>query len=265
MFPLPAAAPDASTVFAPRPKSGRSDVTTLLRDFALVNYAVSLKQLASLLPDGVEPERFELDDGREVGLVSAVPFRDVDFRFGFAPFFRSTMGQTNYRAYVLRNGRRAVWFFGTTLDSFWTWVPRKVWKLPWHPAQMRFESRWDAERCEHYRLDTKSPGGDAELELVGTSRPMGRLDGFRSEDETAAILTHPLEGIYRRRDKVLGTYSVWHERLRPLHAEVRTARFQVFEDLGLITANCQPHSVLVQRETEFIIFLPPKPLAESVR
>ncbi|HEX8438212.1 DUF2071 domain-containing protein, partial [Archangium sp.] len=86
------------------------------------------------------------------------------------------------------------------------------------------------------------------------------LDGFRDEEETALALTHPLEGFYTRRDGGIGTYSVWHERLRLHRAHVRTARFQVFEALGLTTPQSVPHSALVQRSTEFIIFLPPRPL-----
>ncbi|MDC0707232.1 DUF2071 domain-containing protein [Stigmatella sp. ncwal1] len=254
--------PDTSAVerFIPRPKSGLWDVTTLLLDFAIVTYAVEPEALARHLPPEFEPDTFVLGDGRRVALVSAVPFRDQDFRFGFAPFIRASMGQTNYRAYVRYRGERAVWFFGTSLDSFWVWVPRSGWKLPWHSARMRFETRWTGDSCEHYRLDTEGSWGRAQLELTGTQTPMGCLEGFRDEEETAWILTHPLRGFYSRRDGRLGTYTVWHERLRLHRATVREARFQVFEHLGLTTAKSVPHSVLVQQRTEFIIFLPPRPL-----
>lgn len=250
----------ASALFVPRPESGPWDVTTSLLDFALVTYAVEPDALARHLPPGFEPDTFVLEDGRRVAFVSAVPFRDQDFRFGFAPFLRASMGQTNYRAYVRYQGQRAVWFFGTSLDSFWVWVPRSWWKLPWHPARMRFDTRWSDGACSHYRLDTEGAWGGARLELTGTRTPMGCLDGFRDEEETALVLTHPLRGFYHRRDGGLGTYSVWHERLRLQRATVREARFQVFETLGLTTAESEPHSVLVQHSTEFIIFLPPRPL-----
>ena len=126
--------------FVSRPVSRLRDVTTDLLDFAIVTYAVEPEALARHLPPGFEPETFTLGDGRRAAFVSAVPFRDKNFRFGFAPFFRSTMGQTNYRAYIRHRGARAVWFFGTSLDSPWVWIPRLVWKLLWHPARMRFES-----------------------------------------------------------------------------------------------------------------------------
>lgn len=74
------------------------------------------------------------------------------------------------------------------------------------------------------------------------------------------VLTHPLKGFYFRRDGSLGTYSIWHERLQLQRATASRARFQLFESLGLTTPDSAPHSVLVQRSTEFIIFLPPRPV-----
>ncbi|MFY0527117.1 DUF2071 domain-containing protein [Archangium gephyra] len=136
---LAAGAPTTSP-FVPRPASGPWDVTTLLLDFSIITYAVPPEALARHLPPDFEPDTFVLADGRRVAFVSAVPFRDEEFRFGFAPFLRARMGQTNYRAYVRYRGERAVWFFGTSLDSFWVGVPRSLWKLPWHPARMRFQN-----------------------------------------------------------------------------------------------------------------------------
>lgn len=259
-FHSPPPEPDALAVspFVPRPTSGLLDVTTDLLDFAIVTYAVEPEALARHLPPGFEPETFTLGSGRRAAFVSAVPFRDKNFRFGLAPFFRMSMGQTNYRAYVRYQGARAVWFFGTSLDSPWVWIPHLGWKLPWHPARMHFETRWSGEHCEQYRLSTQGAWGQAELEFSGSETPMGCLDGFRDEEECAVVLTHPLQGFYFRRDGRIGTYSVWHERLRLQRATARLARFQVFELLGLTTAETVPHSVLVQRSTEFIIFLPPK-------
>ncbi|WP_158501969.1 DUF2071 domain-containing protein [Vitiosangium sp. GDMCC 1.1324] len=79
--------PESSTatpaLFVPRPVSGPWDVTTLLLDFAIVTYAVTPEALAWHLPPGFEPDTFVLADGRRVAFVSAVPFRDRDFRFGF--------------------------------------------------------------------------------------------------------------------------------------------------------------------------------------
>ena len=116
----------ADNAFArPRPRIRRLDATTRLDHFALVTFAVDPERLAAVLPRGLEPEVRRLDDERERGFVSAVSFRDVDFRFAMAPWLRVSFFQTNYRAYVRGpDGRRAVFFFGTTLDSPLAALPR---------------------------------------------------------------------------------------------------------------------------------------------
>lgn len=65
-------------------------------------------------------------------------------------------------------------------------------------------------------------------------------------------------GYLRRRDGRIVTYGVWHA---PLVMEVATptrARFERFEALGLVARDQAPHSVLVQRSTDFLVRLPPQ-------
>ncbi|MFG1489973.1 DUF2071 domain-containing protein, partial [Oceanospirillum sp. HFRX-1_2] len=60
----------------PRPKG--IDVFCALQHFAIITYAVPAQRF-----EGLFPERFRLDtvqiDGVEMGLISVVPFIDVDF------------------------------------------------------------------------------------------------------------------------------------------------------------------------------------------
>jgi uncharacterized protein YqjF (DUF2071 family) len=247
----------------PRPTTRWCDVTTTLADFAIITFDVEPARLAALLPRDFAPEVVTLADGRQRALVSAVPFRDLDFRFGFAPWLRFRFGQTNYRAYVRYRGRRCVWFFGTSLATFWVLIPRYGWKLPWHRDRIQIAASWDQEHCQRYQVATTGNWGQAEVEMEGTDEPTGTLDGFANEEDTAVVLTHPLAGYFRRRDGRLGTYSVWHKRLEMCRGIAKKAEFAVFKDLGLVTPGTTPHSVLLQRETEFIIVLPPKPLDES--
>jgi len=241
-----------------RPAARWLDVFTTLADFAIVTFDVAPEQLEALLPPGFEPEVFTLDDGRRRAFVSAVPFRDLDFRFHRMPWLRFAFPQVNYRAYVRRGEERVAWFFGTTLDTIWVTVPRVVWQLPWRRVQSRSRATWRGEVLEDYALDNAGPWGAATLRLSGTPEPAGRLDGFTDEDETALVLTHPLVGWMHRLDGRLTTYSVWHERLVMQRAHVHEARFAVFETLGLVEAGQAPHSVLVQKSTEFHIRLPPE-------
>ena len=76
------------------------------------------------------------------------------------------------------------------------------------------------------------------------------------------VLTHPLDGFFRRRDGDLGTYSVWHERLAPTPGRVRHARIGLFDRLGIVpfAEQTAAHSVLIQSRTE----LPDRPAAAAL-
>jgi uncharacterized protein YqjF (DUF2071 family) len=248
----------AAQLARPRPSLHGLDATTTLRYFALVTFTVDPARLIEALPAALTPETRRLDDGREVAFVSAVSFRDVDFRFVLAPRIRASFFQTNYRAYVHGPDGRAVFFFGTTLDSRLVAIPRLMWQMPWHGGRTRLEARWaDDGRCAAYRHGCTGRWGAADAEVEGTGEPAGRLDGFVDADDTAFVLTHPLDGYFLGRDGSLGRYAVWHERLRPQLGIARTARYAVFEDLGLVDPGAMPHSVLLQRAVDFDVLLPP--------
>ena len=207
-----------------------------------------------------------MDDGRERGFVSAVSFRDVDFRFAFAGWLRRSFFQTNYRAYVRdADGQRAVFFFGTTLDSRLVAVPRLVWGMPWHPGRTSIEAEWMNGVCTGYRHRCDGAWGGADVALIGSADPAGRLDGFADADDTAHVLTHPLDGWFRRPDGRLGAYAVWHERMNMTVGRAVRARYDVFDELGLVVPGGTSHSVLLIPSVEFDVLLPPrKPGRERV-
>jgi uncharacterized protein YqjF (DUF2071 family) len=239
-----------------------TDAVTDLLDFSIVTWAVDPEKLAALLPNRFEPEVFTLDDGREVAFVSAVPFRDSGFHFRFAPFVKVSMAQINLRAYVLYRGERVVWFFGTLLSGFWNWIPHRVWNLPWYSADIRVDANWEDGS---YSVTARSELSDVTIELSKLDAPFERLDGFDDQEHTALVLTHPLQGYYRKRDGELGSYGVWHDRLELTSAAVEVARVSLFETLGLIEPEQEPHSVLVMPKTTFQIFLPPRREPEVLR
>jgi len=255
-----AAAPKLADPFdSTRPALGCLGATTTLRDFALVTYDVDAARLAALLPTGcgMEPETVTLPGAGTRALVSAVNFRDVDFRFRLAPSLRATFVQTNYRAYVRRGPERAVWFFGTTLASHLSALPRLAWGMPWHRVRADLEAVWDGERCLAYESSSHGAWGSARMTLAGDEGAAPGLTGFANEAEALLVLTHPLIGYFAHRRGGIGRYTVWHERLEPTAGRVLDARFDVFEKLGLVAPDQQPHSVLLQRETEFLVELPP--------
>lgn len=249
---MPALAP-------PRPRL--TDVSSRLFDFAISTFDVEPARLAAFLPAGLEVEPFEIG-GRPRALVSAVTFLNTDFYVHFAPFVRLCCEQTNYRAYVRRGGERAVWFFGTGLASPFVLLPRYAWGLPWHRMRVTRHSEWDGDALRRLRWHARAEGAEERLDLRGTGRPLDRMPGFAGRADAHEVLTHPLVGYVRRRGGSVATYGVWHAKLVMEEAEVRDARFERFEALGLVAAGQAPHSVLVQRTTDFVVLLPPRRVPE---
>lgn len=235
------------------------DVITRLRNFALVTYAVDPKALQMLLPKEIEAEVFQVNSESK-SFVSAAMFMNTGFHMPVLPWPRLDFGQTNYRAYVRHKGERAVWFFGTALHSPFVVVPKYAWQLPWHYTEIKITHDWTQQprSCISFGYDAKGGWGAATVLMKGTGVPCGHLDGFVDETETTEVLTHPLTGFFPRSDGQIGTYGIWHDRLCMERCEVQYAQFAVFERLNLIEREQQPHSALIQWETDFVIYLPPR-------
>jgi hypothetical protein len=269
--PLRSAAREAlERRLAPRPH-GFLDIVSTLRHFAIVTWPVPPERMAPHLPDRFELELFEVD-GRPAALVSAVPFIDEDFHFArLLPFVKLRFGQTNYRAYVKdrASGERVVWFFGTSLSSWTVWPARLLWRIPWHHARYRTIHDFDeaSGRYRAFRYAIASRWCDTDLDLVDSGEPVTEGAGFGDEHEWRLVLTHPVEGFFRRLDGRLGTYSVSHDVLGLTRGEARTAYVSLFERLGLLSrAEMErPHSVLLCPRTVFHIHMPPRAVIPGLR
>lgn len=245
-----------------RPSPRGIDVLCGLKHFAIITYAVPAERF-----EGIFPERFKLDtvvlNGQEMGLISVVPFVDVDFTSAVFPFPKFTMGQTNYRIYIIdrETGERCVWFLGTTLDSWTIVVPRLLWNLPWHSGAVSFDCDFneDTGLYEKYAMATESSWAEAAVELTQSKDDAFDFPGFPDTESALVYLTHPLAGFYYRRDGKLGTYRVWHDQLKVKPATLKTASFKLLSDFGIVSQHEQskPYSVLIEPLNEFTIYLPP--------
>ena len=247
---------------------GWMDVRTKLRHFALINYAVPIDRLRPHIAE----ERFEIvpfNIGNQTcGLLSVVPFLDVDFHYPrLAPFAKFNFGQTNHRVYVIdrSTGQHAAWFFGTTLGSRLVYLARSFWRIPWHYGSYDIDCKYDSEagRYRQYRFDIRSPWCSCEIELEDSGKPMALLDGFDSIEQQKLVLTHPVEGFFYRIDGRLGTYSVWHDKIPLTTANASSLYFSLYERLKILSRDemARPHSVLLCPQTLYEIHLPPKPIA----
>lgn len=245
-----------------RPKPKGIDVICGLKHFAIITYAVPADRF-----QGIFPERFRLDtvevDGQEMGLISVVPFIDVDFTPAVFPFPKFTMGQTNYRIYIIdtETGERCVWFLGTTLDSWTLAVPKYLWNLPWHSGKVRFDCAINemSGLYDKYHMETTSDWAEASVSLTQDESDQLSFPGFPDIESALVYLTHPLAGFYYRRDGKLGTYRVWHKELDVKPAKLESAKFKLLSNLELVNQSEQssPYSVLIEPINEFTIYLPP--------
>ena len=187
-----------------RPSARITDVSSTLRDFAITTWDVSAEKLQSFLPNGLTADTFEFSDGRTRAFVSAVTFLNTRFYVHFAPFVRLQCEQTNYRAYIRRGNERAVWFFGTTLASRFVLLPRHAWQLPWHYATVKRTSEWTGDALKSLDWTATASGAAERLLVKGTGKPLAKLEGFSSLEQTHHVLAHPLVGYCRRPHKSVG-------------------------------------------------------------
>jgi uncharacterized protein YqjF (DUF2071 family) len=242
---------------------------TTLQHFAIVTYWVDPAALKKHLHPRFEPVCLTADGRAPRSIVSVVTFLDRDFRFVACPWPAWSFGQTNYRAYVhdTETGEQAVWFFGTCLDSISVWVPRYLWKLPWHRAHMRFDCRYDtkAVRYSTFAVMTDSAWSPGELEITDSGEAATAIPGVNNFEAGLVLLTHPLHGYFFRRDRTLGSYTIWHQRTMPTTGQLQAATYPLLQSLDLVEAGNinDVHSVLLQPAIDFTIYLPPFRVAGS--
>ena len=241
------------------------DIRSTLQHFALISYAVPIDRLTPHIPtEHFEIAPFEIE-GQTCGLISVVPFLDEDFRYArLVPFAKFRFGQTNHRVYVTnrQTGEHAVWFFGTTLGSWLVHCARLLWRIPWHHAKYDFGCVFDEAtgRYQRFVVQAQSSWCPTDIELQHTAEPMPLLEGFASMEQQQLVLTHPVDGFFRRLDGSLGTYSVWHEEIALTQAHATRLYFGLYERLGIMTREemMRPHSVLICPTTEFVVHMPPR-------
>jgi uncharacterized protein YqjF (DUF2071 family) len=239
----------------PRPPRRPWHAFTWLDHLAIVTFTVDAERLDDLLPPGFVAERFDDDDARPTGLVSAVSCLDRNFHFRGCPPVTMTAGQIDYRTYVVHDdGERGVWFFGASLDSPLGRVARHLWSMPWHRERITIEADWDGDTLASMRVAARGHWCDADVELV---------DGATTSATMPASVTDPLVGWYARRGRPVRRYRVWHEPLDARPVTARVARYQVFEELGLVERGQAPRSALVQRELALDVETPPRRLSPT--
>jgi len=258
----------------PRPASRKIlDANTILNNYCQVNYTTPVENLKKILHPRFEPTTIFLP-GSDIqqAIISAVVFQEKDFHFTQMPYLgKYTFNQTNYRCYCIdkETGERTVWFFGTTLDHWSIFVPRNLWRFPWHRAKINFETdlKGHDEQNKYYekfRMTAKSQWGPADIHVKDLKRKGEDNDfpGFPNKETALIYLTHPMSGHFFLRDRKekLGCWEIWHEPMNPnigVFEENTVNYFGLFENLGLVTRGQKPYNILLQPQIEYDIYLPP--------
>lgn len=242
---------------------GRLDALTTLEHFAVVTYAVPYERVIKHVHPRFTLEHIVTEQGWERALLSVVTFRERGFRLASVPWPAFAFGQVNYRVYVRdqETGEPAVWFLGTHIDSTAVYVARLAFRLPWEHARIRLDCTQaeDGGAYTDYRVSAKHAEAPVDLHLADTGAAPEALEGFPNVSAGLHFLTHPLVGYCRRADGRLAGYRVEHAPMWPTVGRVRRARFGLLDGLRIIpyADQAKPHSVLLQREIDFRIHLPP--------
>lgn len=252
---------DLNSRVANRPDENILNVHTYLEHFSIITYLVEVEKLRKHIPE--EFDIFTLNiNFIEYGLVSAVTFIDKDFNFkNILPFYKVSFPQTNYRSYIIdkKSGENCAWFFGTGIGSKLVNIPKNLWKMPW------FYSIYETEfihniKYEKYKINIHAENSSAQIDIVEDNvSSFGKLD-FKDINQAQLILTHPVTGYFKRSDHQIGKYKIWHPEMKISTARANNLYFEKFEKLNLLDAEemKNPYSILLTKEIEFIIDLPPK-------
>ncbi len=253
---------ELSRRIATRSKRSLLDVNTLLEHFAIVSYRVPVERMSTLIPKPFKLWTYFVK-GKEYALVSAVTFKDKDFSFyRISRFPKFNFYQTNFRAYIYHETTMEplAWFFGTTLGSITNIIPKKRWKMPWNRGKYSCDFELQDHKYLKYKMNFKSKFGESRVDIESSDKPMELTEGFDTLEQQKLILTHPVIGYYHSGKSNIGTYEIWHQEMNMHHGRAKDLYYGQFDDLGFLSASemKKPHSILLTKEIEFDILLPPR-------
>ncbi len=175
------------------------------RSLLFLHFSLPPEEIQALLPPGLTVDTFPDAAGEERAWVGLVPFRMEGIRPRFVPTVPGTdaFPETNVRTYVHRDGRDpGVWFFSLdAANALACEVARRMWKLPYHEAQMSVTERMSLRT---YRC--------ARRNSTVTSRIAAKLGDKLPPAEPGTLEFFLVERylLYAFRDNRLLKGRVWH-------------------------------------------------------
>jgi hypothetical protein len=220
-----------------------------LNHLSRIVYAVPVERARALVPAafGLDTRRVE---GRECALLTVESFLDQGGPQPLAslagPSGRGAFEQANYRLHVTLGGEACGWLIGTSLGSLSAVAARHLWPAPWHLGAMEFQVSYDSlgERYRHYLLRAQSQWANSYWEISDAGVP-GPPDDDAAADGAARIQAD----YFVRRDGETGLYRAAREAAYATRGELKAARCDLLERLGLLTGAelMRPLGVSLQR------------------
>lgn len=236
-------------------------LTTLslrVRNFAIVTYAVPVERVRPHVPARFRLQTFERDR-EQFCFVSATAFCNEDFRYSALPYPRLTFNESTYRTYVDYDGRQGIYFVGRYLGHPLALAAQRALNRDVWLGDFEIETDLASAGYNSYTCQVRSEQGDTTFALEALRRPEAKPP-FDTTEKYVFFITHRLHGLFASSAGFPGYMPVAHVRMQPYEGELRSARFDLWERLGIVEPDevAQPYSVLVQPAVDFTLF-PPRP------
>jgi uncharacterized protein YqjF (DUF2071 family) len=226
--------------------SFESVTSTDWNHFSAIVYAVPVERVRDLLPASVDLEEITITDAatgnhKSYALISVVSFLDSGSCFVMGS--HHPFEQMLYRVHVCHQGRQGFWLLGVSAGSLTAVSSRRLWSLPWHLSAMEFQISREAETLQYtdYHLRSFSREVNALVEIADT--------GVAVVGDICELLPRISSSWFQRKDGDIGEYRVTHSSPQFTRGQIRAARFDLLEKLGLLSTEemRQPLMVMIQQ------------------
>lgn len=199
-------------------------VSLTWRDGLFAHWPVEASRVRPLVPD-----ELDVDTREGSAWVSALPSLVEASRPWFLPErVGLSFPQVNLRTYVRHETRPGVYFLSLdAATSLGVRVARTLWGLPYHHAEIDFETVGESRRFDCQRLHTERPPARFAAEYRPTGRPT-RAD----PDSLSAFLAERYR-LYLVRGETVWCARVEHEPWRLCPAEATVHADALLESVGL--------------------------------
>jgi hypothetical protein len=235
-------------------------VKMALRDILYLTYLLPESRIRRLVPENI----IFSSHFKDQVFLSVVIFTSHNVRIAGIPV-SSAYNQINVRTYVIDplTKEPAVLFLRSGVSSRMTATLTHFIGVPWEYADLSLvaqsSERFGYERYE--ALGTWGAGGRVSVVIAEDTVVPTHCDGIENYRRASQFLTGPAVGLFSRRGRLL-RFEVKHSEIMPHSGRVLRAELDLLTESGLLNRVdlSTPYNVLLARNAEFTVFMPPEEL-----